>query len=63
MIQEIITYIIVAFAFVYAIYGIIKIFIPSKNGKYKTSCSAGCSGCAMNRTVKSKVKVLHVKHF
>jgi len=63
MIQEIITYLIVTFAFSYAIYGVVKMFIPPKNGVHKNSCSGGCSGCAMNRAVKPKNKAFQVKHF
>jgi hypothetical protein len=40
ILQEVVTYIIVAFAVGYTIYQFIKVFIPSKTG------TTGCSGCS-----------------
>ncbi len=52
MVQEIITYIIVFSAASYSFFHFVKLFLPSKNGHKKHSCSTGCSGCSLQHNAK-----------
>lgn len=60
MIQEIITYTVVALAFAYAIYSAVNIFIPSKKSK-AGMCASGCSGCSVHKDFKKGQKFDFVK--
>ncbi len=59
MLQEILTYLIVASAFLYAGYSFYVIVMPSKKKK-QTSCSGGCAGCSM-KSAHEKNKLVSVK--
>jgi hypothetical protein len=51
LIQEILTYFIVGGAITYALYQLVKIFIPTKN---KNAGCTGCSGsCSINHAEKN----------
>lgn len=60
MVQEVLTYIIVAFAFVYAAYGLVKIFIPAKS---KHKCTGHCAGCSLKSEITNQDKVSFLKGF
>lgn len=54
MIQEIITYIIIALAGIYTLYGIFRFFVPGKNSK-KSACGGACSGsCELKHKFQAK---------
>ncbi len=57
MIQEILTYIIIAFAFAYTIYNFVIFLIPKKNYANGHACSGGCSGCEFKTKVKPEIKI------
>ena len=56
MIQEIITYLIIASAItyiivflaaIYTIFNTVRMFVPDKNGNCKSGCSSGCASCSL----------------
>ena len=49
--QEIITYSLITAALAYTLYGIVKLFIPSKDKGH--CCSSGCSSCSVGKHVES----------
>lgn len=55
MIQEIITYIIIAFAASYSLYSFIRLVIPSKN-KSKLICSGNCGSCSVKNKISEELK-------
>ncbi len=66
MIQQILTYLVVAAAFSYAGYSFIKLFLPNKKNA-KGGCSAGCAGCSMKSELSerksSEFKTVQVRVF
>ena len=57
MVQEIITYTIIAAAVIYTLFRFAKIFFPSGNKKER-SCCGSCSGCAVKTLNFNKITVI-----
>ena len=62
MIQEIITYTIIATAVVYTLYSFVRTLIPTKNNNSHSSC-AGCSGCAVKTLTSNKIIISEYNEF